>query len=210
MEMLTHVRSVWNSIFKRELLDSGRPIPGCSFSFTPRSLSLCGVVSEEDICAKLTDAPFDDALLDLVESWDLEARTLHALRLEKRWKAALAESKSADMKFGRHPVSLRSNFHAPFPVHDLFLLPGGRFAVTVHKDRLQCWDLSFPHELRLENESNDALVKTSPAGRCVGEWVFPKGIGSSSVFMDEGSHSTWKGDNSPHIAICADSKLTWG
>lgn len=199
MESLTHVRTVWSNVFKHEVVEMGRPIPDCILSLTPRLLALCGVVSEDDFISKLSQASLNSPMIDLIESWDFETRSLHALRLEQRWKSALAELKSEDMKSSQQSVSRHYNFHTQSPIANLFLLTGGRFAVTVHHDRVNCWDLTFPRALN--------TIEGNFSAQCVGEWVFPKGLSDPVTLVDDFSSLVQESSGSLSIVICPTSRL---
>lgn len=199
MESLTHVRTVWSNVFKHEVVEMGYPIPDCILSLTPRLLALCGVVSEDDFISKLSQAPLNSPIIDLVESWDFETRSLHALRLEKRWKAALAELKSEDIKSNQQSVSKHYNFCTQSPIANLFLLIGGRFAVTVHHDRVNCWDLTFP---RAPNATEETF-----SARCVGEWIFPKGLSDPVTLVDDFGNPVQESSGSSSIVVCPKSHL---
>ncbi|THH01731.1 hypothetical protein EW145_g6861 [Phellinidium pouzarii] len=208
LETMSHVRSVWSTIFMREVIETGRPIPGYSFHATPRLLSLCGL--SKDDSSPFSIAPQSNDYLDFIESSDLEARTLHALRLEKRWKAITANPSELRnvSAFGTHPTSKSFEFNSVEPVCEVFLLPGGRYVVSTHHDRLRCWDLGLPQLFRQDQDS-DQLVKNHQAARCVGEWILPNDMDHFTSLMDAREHTNWQRDSSVCIAICSNNEPVW-
>lgn len=205
--MATHIRSVWHVFFTRELLDSGRPIPGCVSVFSPRLLTLISGETEECPNGRCSGSG-NDALYELQSSCNFEARTLLALRLEKRWKAVLAECRNLGMRFGRHPVSTRWDFHLPYRVQALFILPGGRYAVTVHQNQLQCWDLGFP-QLPDEPRGIEEFPEISGA-KCVDKHVLSWSATGFVTAMDAKNQSMKKGDGPAHVFFaCAHTDLIW-
>ncbi|KAH8109480.1 hypothetical protein DFH11DRAFT_1627638 [Phellopilus nigrolimitatus] len=206
LESLSHVRNVWHSIFRREVVEPGRPIPGYSFSITPRLLALFGL-SESDLSV-LSSAPLNDSYLDLIEASDLEARTLHALRLEKHWKRTTPELGMCGLAAGAHSASRSFSFRTLETIREVFLLFGGRYVVTVHSDRLRCWDIGFP---RPSNQDLNVLniAKKSQTARCVGEWVLPSDIGQFTSLMDASEPSNWQFDNSAYFAVCPVNDVSW-
>ncbi|KAI5119233.1 hypothetical protein M0805_002158 [Coniferiporia weirii] len=205
MEMLSHVRDVWFRVFKREVVELGRPIPGYSFFITPRLLSLFGF-SEDDFPALLNSTQGNDCL-EFIESSDLEARTMHALRLDKRWKSTATGLRSEVVTVGAPAASRSYAFQTLEAIREVFLLPGGRYVVTVHQDRLCCWDLGFP---RAFQQGQDKDVRKSRAARCVGEWVVPSNATHSTIITDASEHSNWQSDSSVRFAIFPDGEPSWG
>lgn len=207
MEMLSHFRSVWYNIFKLEVLDFGRPIPGCSIALSPRPLGFPGLgqakeyLEEDDGQERLRYA-----LSEMVRSRDFEARTLHALRLERRWAAAVAECKSRHMKFGRHPTSKQWSFRIPGSVHGFFLLPGGRYAISVGHKVIRCWDLGFPQQ-KIETEGAKNVPRKTV--ECVGEFFHTWDISTLEVFMDANTRLVGQDEGVVNIVGYENVNVEW-
>ena len=183
LEALSHVRAVWRALFERDVLTCRRPIPGLSFTPTPRLLQLCALdASTEDLDRlEFCDDKYN-VTRQLIEASDLEARTLHALRLDRSWNgsatsiATSVPTPDVSDASGTSESRLRK-FQTPSPVFDIFLFPGGRFVVSLHADRLRCWDLGVPHASR--------SGKVQVAGvRCAGEVVFSHVLPNATMCMD--------------------------
>lgn len=186
MDLLICLRSVWHKIFKDELLDLGRPLPSCSII-----TSLASKGTHE------TEGTTNEALSsELIVAQDYKTRVLHALRLEKRWKATFAECRSSGMKFGYHPVSTSWQFSIPNRIlHGLHLLPGGRHVISICRDRVQCWDLGFPHASTDEADGHsDGRVS------CSGECALPEKVIASQSFLDPGNQD----GSDIKLAVCED------
>lgn len=185
-EALTHVLNVWHNIFVREVIKCGRPIPGYSFFPTPRLLQLFSP-SADCIC---------EPSRDIVEASDLEARTLHALRLDKHWKFSLNQPGFTELESFQHTHQLVT------PASNVYLLPGGRFVITTHQDRTLCWDLGFPRSSE-QRRSQDERLKV----RCVGDWVFPRALVDQkyTARLETCLHMDWRTDCAVHLALCEDA-----
>lgn len=68
MAMVIYFRSVWYDIFTREILDPGRPIPGCASVFLQRCLALVLSKGEESRSRRREEETTDDGLYDLHSS----------------------------------------------------------------------------------------------------------------------------------------------
>ncbi|KAL5532297.1 hypothetical protein ACEPAF_5866 [Sanghuangporus sanghuang] len=183
LEALSHVRAVWRALFERDVLTCHRPIPGLSFTPTPRLLQLCAL----DSSSESLDNPefyYDDkyhVTRELIEASDLEARTLHAVRLDKSWNTSATSIATAKpTPNAKTSESRQRTFQTPSPVLDIFLFPGGRFVVSLHADRLRCWDLGVPHA------SSPGKFQDLPVAsvRCAGEAVFSHILPNARMSMD--------------------------
>ncbi|KAL5504944.1 hypothetical protein ACEPAH_7607 [Sanghuangporus vaninii] len=185
LEALSHVRVVWRALFERDVLTCHRPVPGLSFTLTPRLLQLCALDSSSE---SLDNPEFYDDKYDvtreLIEASDLEARTLHALRLDKSWNTSATSTVTANPTLSipnaKTSESRQRTFQTPSPVLDIFLFPGGRFVVSLHADRLRCWDLGVPHA----NSSGKLQDLPVTSVRCAGEVVFSHNLPNTRMCMD--------------------------
>ncbi|KAL5521117.1 hypothetical protein ACEPAG_9039 [Sanghuangporus baumii] len=185
LEALSRVRAVWRALFERDVLTCHRPIPGLSFTPTPRLLQLCALDSSSE---SLDNAEFYDDKYDvtreLIEASDLEARTLHALRLDKSWNTSTTSIATScltpNVPNTEASKSRLRTFQTPSPVLDIFLFPGGRFVVSLHADRLRCWDLGVPHA------SGSGKLQDLPVASvgCAGEVVFSHTLPNAKMCMD--------------------------
>ncbi|KAL5483485.1 hypothetical protein ACEPAI_8717 [Sanghuangporus weigelae] len=185
LEALSRVRAVWRALFERDVLTCHRPIPGLSFTPTPRLLQLCALDSSSE---SLDNPEFYDDKYDvtreLIEASDLEARTLHALRLDKSWNTSTTSIATSGLTPNVPNIKTSEShlrtFQTPSPVLDIFLFPGGRFVVSLHADRLRCWDLGVPHA------SSSGKLQDLPVTsvRCAGEAVFSHILSNAMMCMD--------------------------
>lgn len=205
MEALSHVCAVWHALFSRNVLKCGRPVPGFAFAPTPRLAQLIALEPPTHALDIDHDASsFEcDPARELVESSDLEARTLHALRLEKYWSTSTSSPSPSSITRPNTPATRTRTFTTPTLAHDIFLLPGGRFVVSSHADRLLCWDLGVPHP----------LTGAAAATRCVGEWVLSRALAddktSTMVCMDAHAPVRWRDASSVHFVLCPDIPPSW-
>ena len=189
MDALICLRSVWHKIFKDELLDMARPFPSCLIDTS---------LTRKD--AHENKGTTNEALsTELIVAQDYKARVLHALRLEKRWKATFAECRSSGMKFGYHPVSTSWQFSIPNRIlHGLHLLPGGRHVISICRDRVQCWDLDFPRAST--DEAGDLSYRRV---LCIGECTLPEEVIASQSYLDSGNQD---GDDTK-LVVCEDAMI---
>lgn len=110
------------------------------------------------------------------------------------------------MKFGRHSVSTCWNFRIPTAVQDLLLLTGGRYAVTVHRNRIQCGDLGFP---RSSDKFGIDFVARSFRPRCVDEHILPSGEDNLGIVVDARSQSVWQGAGCVRVFACTQANPAW-
>ena len=127
-------------------------------------------------------------------SSDLENRTKHALRLEQSWKKKRSHGTES---------AVTTVYELPEAIDDVFLLRGGRFSVTVHPDRLSCWDLGFPDA----DQDSEICPKTAKPLRCVDEWYFPT-KGRHSIMLDADTPGYWRAAGIGRIAVVKDSIST--
>ncbi len=156
------------------MLACGRPIPGYSI---PRNLPLS--VDSERPHRRISTVHAEG----LFESADLEARTLLALRLDKRWCKSGSSTPNADTAVTTTTFDPLST--SPFT--NVFLLPGGRYLVLVHTDGLRLWDLGFSVSSAFRNiASTPSMMET---------WLFNKlNAGAAfNVACDAATRSPWGG-----------------
>lgn len=219
MEALSRVRTVWHALFARDVLKPGRPVPGFSFTPTPRLMQLFALdpahASDEDMYHTEFAAERPDEARELIEASDLEARTVHALRLEKYWTTATVTDSNIPSYSLKNTVDVESSdshlrtFHTPTPVRDVFLLPGGRFVVSAHADRLRCWDLGVPYV----HSPDSNKTRNSHAVRCVGEWILlssTREANNMTIRMDAHAPRVYRRDSSSVcFALCSDIIPSW-
>ncbi|KLO18233.1 hypothetical protein SCHPADRAFT_125802 [Schizopora paradoxa] len=185
LETLSRLTNVWYSIFIREVLACGRPIPGYSI---PRVLPSSVDASETRRKFSILEAE------SLFESVDLEARTLLALRLDKKWCKSGSSTPNTDATVTMASFDPLSTL----PVTNMFLLPGGRYLVLVHVDGLRLWDLGFPtSSIFREISSSPHLVET---------WLFDESARNAvfnSVF-DAAATSAWGGNMNIYFSYCTE------
>ncbi|KAL5536521.1 hypothetical protein ACEPAF_343 [Sanghuangporus sanghuang] len=187
LEAISRSRNVWASLFTRHVLEDRLPVPGFMFVPTPRLSQLLG------------PHPTD---YSLIESSDIEARTLHALRLRKWWTHTYHHAEHQSLSAGDHVSGVHHRaFRVSNDVKDIFLLPGGRIVVTVHADSLRCWDLGSASILMDNQTRSEAL--------CVGEYSFKRTVASVTVCSD-----TCVGDHFQYsvvwsLVICDDITPSW-
>ncbi|OCB89304.1 hypothetical protein A7U60_g3503 [Sanghuangporus baumii] len=187
LEAISRSRNVWASLFTRHVLEDRLPVPGFMFVPTPRLSQLLG------------PHPTD---YSLIESSDIEARTLHALRLRKWWTHTYHHAEHQSLNTGDHASGVHHRaFRVSNDVKDIFLLPGGRITVTVHADGLRCWDLGSASILMNNQTRSEAL--------CIGEYSFKRTVASVTVCSD-----TCVGDHFQYsvvwnLVICDDITPSW-
>lgn len=117
---------------------------------------------------------------DFAEACDLELRTFYALRLEKHWHYSDAYCNCRTFVLESHSKSVTNS--ALSATQDIFLLPGGRYLVTVHEGELDCWDLGFP--ARIGTESCWRLKDQGKPVEHLANWASPFGCRVSVAAMD--------------------------
>lgn len=183
METLSRLTNVWYSIFIREVLACGRPIPGYSI---PRALPSSAVAANTRPKINIFDAE------SLFESADLEARTLLALRLDKRWCKSGSSTPNTD-------ATVTTTSFKPLtdlPVENMFLLPGGRYLVLVHVDGLRLWDLQFPVPTAFHDVTSSPYLAET--------WLFDETTPATifDTVFDAATRPAWGGKSSFFFSYC--------
>ncbi|KAL5513559.1 hypothetical protein ACEPAH_3958 [Sanghuangporus vaninii] len=187
LEAISRSRNVWASLFARHVLENCLPVPGFMFVPTPRLSQLLG------------PHPTD---YSLIESSDIEARTLHALRLRKWWTHTYHHAEHQSLNTSDHASGMHHRaFRVSSDVKDIFLLPGGRIAVTVHADILRCWDLGSASTLMENRTRSEAL--------CIGEYGFKRTVASVTVCSDTCVRDHFQYSVVWSLVICDDITPSW-
>lgn len=193
MESLTRESGVWCDVFEREVINAGTPCPGFSHLTEPPRTLVENKLSSTSPSAPASSLGADlEGRISFSNHSDLEKRTMHALRLEQKWR----KRPSVD-------EALATTYKLPETTLDSFLLRGGRFAMTMHSNCFRCWDLGFPGT----DGSESSLTQHSNL-RCVDVWFFsPLTIGRS-VKLDTDTSLHWRAAQIGRFAIADDADIS--